>query len=672
MRLFYKLLTLFLLISVTGYSQSNCWEQVWADEFEVNGLPDSEKWGYDLGGGGWGNNELQTYTKNLENARVEGGNLIITALKENNSWTSARLVSREKGDWLYGRIEVKAKLPAAARGTWSAIWMLPTDWEYGNWPKSGEIDIMENVGYDPLDVVGTVHTEAYNHGKNTQKGATIAVPDNASAFHVYAVEWYKDSILFLVDNTIYHRFKNEYKTFAEWPFDKRHHLLLNIAMGGNWGGLEGIDATLTKAEMVIDYVRVFQNGSTMALSGDTSAVKSQGGLVFRAPYSENFTYSWEVPADAQLVGSSTDSAITVQWGCQPGIVLSKVTGACETFNLEHNVSIKDPQVTGKMFVGTNETGVAFKADSIPNTIYTWTVPAGVTITEGAGTDKIKVTWNNTSGIVSVKMSNTCGDYEPTFKTYIKGQYPYPDLDTPHAIPGEIDATHYDYGGEGVAYHDATAINEGPGIRSNESVDTEFGDNSMPNVGWITSGEWLKYTVKVTKTNWYAASIRAGSAGAADSFSISFNDETKFKAIKIKPTGSWSVFTEQNIGKAYLEAGEYVMTYNFHKGGYNVGKLKFSETTAPATPPVDPPTGIEDKFPKAELYPNPSTGKLYVSGVANISYIKVIDALGHAYKVPFSKESERLYLVNLEKLPKGIYMLHAKSGKDILLRKVILK
>lgn len=166
---------------------------VWADEFDYSGAPDSAKWDYDLGDGcpdvcGWGNDELEYYTKDPDNVRVENGTLIIEAHKSERGgkpYTSARIVSRGKGDWTYGRFEIKAKLPQGV-GTWPAIWMLPTDWKYGGWPSSGEIDIMEHVGYDPLLIHGTVHTEAYNHKNQTQKGKSITVADAEGAFHVYA------------------------------------------------------------------------------------------------------------------------------------------------------------------------------------------------------------------------------------------------------------------------------------------------------------------------------------------------------------------------------------------------------------------------------------------------------------------------------------------------------
>lgn len=260
------LLIILILISSFCFAQKPFSKLVWSDEFNHSGLLDSTKWGYDLGRGcpqncGWGNNELQYYTvARKENARVENGCLIIEAHKENFSdakYTSARVVSKNKGDWKYGRIEVKAKLPAGT-GMWPAIWMLPTKWEYGGWPKSGEIDIMENVGYWPDSVLSTVHTNAYNGMLGTQKTSGIRLPDNATVFHVYAIEWTKEKIRFFVDDTLISEFLNDHKGFDTWPYDKEFHLLMNIAVGGNWGGKFGVDDKIFPQKMMIDYVRVYQ------------------------------------------------------------------------------------------------------------------------------------------------------------------------------------------------------------------------------------------------------------------------------------------------------------------------------------------------------------------------------------------------------------------------------
>jgi beta-glucanase (GH16 family) len=242
------------------------YELVWSDEFDQDGLPDSARWGYDVGDGcpaicGWGNAELEHYTAGRpENARVENGYLIIEAHREtvgSSQYSSARLVTREKGDWLYGRLVIRARLPTG-RGTWPAIWMLPTDWAYGGWPASGEIDILEHVGFNPDSVFGTVHTAAYNHAQGTQRGGSLALPDAETEFHEYAVDWTPGQIVFLVDSVAYFSFANEGTGSAAWPFDRRFHLILNVAVGGTWGGQQGVDDAIWPQRLTVDYVRVYQ------------------------------------------------------------------------------------------------------------------------------------------------------------------------------------------------------------------------------------------------------------------------------------------------------------------------------------------------------------------------------------------------------------------------------
>ena len=236
------------------------WELVWSDEFNYTGLPDDSKWNYDTCRG-CGNNELQYYTEeDLENARVEGGFLIIEARKQDTlkyNYTSARIKTKNKGYWKYGRFEIKADIPEG-RGIWAAIWMLPKNWEYGNWPESGEIDIMEYVGYNPGTIYGTVHTGAFNHLKNTHIGDSVKVNNVEKEFHVYALEWDKEKIKVFVDDNHYFTFENKHKTHKEWPFDNKFHLILNIAVGGNWGGKYGVDDIIFPQQMKVDYVRVYQ------------------------------------------------------------------------------------------------------------------------------------------------------------------------------------------------------------------------------------------------------------------------------------------------------------------------------------------------------------------------------------------------------------------------------
>jgi beta-glucanase (GH16 family) len=234
-------------------------QPAWQDEFEGSGAPDPAKWGYDLGGDGWGNNELQFYTDRIDNAFIRDGVLHVVARREaqgGRDYTSARLVSKHRGDVLYGRIEARAKLPSG-RGTWPAIWMLPTDWTYGGWPKSGEIDIMEHVGYDPERVHISVHTESYHHSIGTQKTATRIIKGAMEGYHVYRVDWTPDAIRGYIDDVPMFAFANEGTGPAAWPFDQRFHVLLNLAVGGNWGGKEGVDTTVFPATLLVDWVRVY-------------------------------------------------------------------------------------------------------------------------------------------------------------------------------------------------------------------------------------------------------------------------------------------------------------------------------------------------------------------------------------------------------------------------------
>lgn len=249
-------------VRVAPTSSSVTWTQVWGDEFDGQGLPNPAKWSYETGGDGWGNQEQQYYTReDTANARLENGHLLIEARKESyegRSYTSARLNS--EASWKYGRFVIRAKLPAGI-GTWPALWMLADEDTYGDqyWPDNGEIDIMEHVGYDEGMVHGTVHTEAFNHIDDTERTASTTVPDATSAFHTYAMEWTPNEIRVFVDGTRYFTFQNRPQyDWQEWPFDQKFHLLMNIAVGGTWGGAEGIDDSAFPTRMAIDYVRVYK------------------------------------------------------------------------------------------------------------------------------------------------------------------------------------------------------------------------------------------------------------------------------------------------------------------------------------------------------------------------------------------------------------------------------
>ncbi|WP_439472013.1 glycoside hydrolase family 16 protein [Brevundimonas sp.] len=241
---------------------------LWSDEFDTPGLPDPAKWTYDTHANrtGWYNNELQYYAAGRpENARVENGNLVIEARRESltgapdhggQHFTSARLLSRTPhGGWTYGLFEARIKLPCA-RGTWPAFWMLPDN--ASAWPNGGEIDILEHVGHRAGTVFGTIHTGAFNHVRHTEKQGNVQLEDACTAFHVYQALWTPEAVVFSVDDQPYYRFANDGSgDRMRWPFDAPFHLILNIAVGGDWGGQEGVDETAFPQAMQVDWVRVW-------------------------------------------------------------------------------------------------------------------------------------------------------------------------------------------------------------------------------------------------------------------------------------------------------------------------------------------------------------------------------------------------------------------------------
>jgi beta-glucanase (GH16 family) len=234
---------------------------VWADEFDLPGLPDATRWDYDTfrNAPGWWNNERQYYAAaRFQNSVVEGGRLRITARRESLSWlpdwggqaySSARLITRGKASWTYGFFEIRARMPCGT-GTWPAIWMLGTG---GVWPDDGEIDIVEHVGRNPEEILGTVHTPITGPAGN---GSRRPLPTACTEFHDYQMHWTPEEIAIGVDGSVYHRYRNPRTGRAAWPFDTPQYLLLNVAIGGTLGG--PVDDTIFPRTMEVEHVRVWQ------------------------------------------------------------------------------------------------------------------------------------------------------------------------------------------------------------------------------------------------------------------------------------------------------------------------------------------------------------------------------------------------------------------------------
>ena len=226
----------------------------WSEEFNTDGAPDSTKWGYDIGKGdwGWGNNELEYYTNRRENSIVQGGVLKVTAMKEDyngSGYTSARLITKNKFAFTYGKVEIRAKLPAGV-GTWPATWMLGSDNATVGWPKCGEIDIMEHLGRTLNTIYGTLHYPGRSGGN--ADGSTTVIANVTTDFHIYSMDWSAGAVKLYVDGVLFHTTVNS----PGMPFNHDFFFIVNMALGGNFGG--PLDPAFTKATMEVDYIRVYK------------------------------------------------------------------------------------------------------------------------------------------------------------------------------------------------------------------------------------------------------------------------------------------------------------------------------------------------------------------------------------------------------------------------------
>ena len=346
------------------------WEQVWSDEFDGDKL-DLSKWNILRWRPGWVNNEQQAYTDRDTNVFLQEGNLVIQGLIEPNyydtdhtgnqytaNYTSGRINTDDKFSWTYGKFDIRAKLPSG-RGSWPAIWMLGESITSIGWPDCGEIDIMEHVGFDDGNIHGSIHTKDFNHIMNTQRSGSIALPSATQSFHIYSLEWSPHYLRFLIDDSPFFFVYNDSNgNAAKWPFNSPHYMILNLAIGGDWGGIQGIESSSFPMRMLVDHVRVskrsedhgdvkvtFQvdmqninvSGTGVWLSGGSISSANPGGIQMQPttsdgiweaqltlPPNSNFTFKyrngyfpaswsggWEVIGGECIVGQYNDRSVSI-------------------------------------------------------------------------------------------------------------------------------------------------------------------------------------------------------------------------------------------------------------------------------------------------------------------------------------------------------------------------
>ena len=484
----------------TASTAFGAYELVWADEFDGTQI-NPANWEHQVfGGAGTGNNELQYYTDLPTNSFVDGGYLHIVAREEayeGYNYTSARLHTAGRQDFLYGRMEASIKIPGG-QGYWPAFWMMPTQWVYGGWAASGEIDIMEAV--NKMDYIrGSLHyggewPDNVNSFGDYRVGRGPKALIFSQDFHQYAIEWEPTQFRWYVDGNLYYTRDSSgwWSNAAPWndlaPFDADFHFILNIAIGGDWPGAPDA-STVFPQEMLIDYVRVYQYPNTAPTVSITSpsdgATLPAGSVTITADAldSDGTINTVRFFAGSTFLGEDTVAPYSMSWGASDG---------CYTLRI----------------VAMDDLG-------------------------GQATDSVDV---------------TVGIGCP--------QLPY--YGTPAAVPGQIEAEDYDLGLNGEAYYDYDAGNNGGQYRSDD-VDIEACAEGGYNVGWISDGEWMDYQVDVAGAGTYTIETRVASIASGGAFHIEFDGVDKTGTITVPVTGDWQAW-QTVVAVADLSAGAQEMTF----------------------------------------------------------------------------------------------------------------
>ncbi len=504
------ILVLVLLISLPLFAKNDDWELVWSDEFDGPKI-DTSKWSFIDAGGGFGNHELEYYTGRAENAYIDKGSLIIKANEENykgSEYTSAKLITQNKGDWTYGKFEIRAKMPIGG-GLWPAIWMMPTDQKmYGGWPNCGEIDIMEYLGHKPDTVYGTIHYGV----PHSQSGDSYILPNDkrfCDDYHVFGLIWLPGEFHWLIDGKEYQTQKYWFSRSASQaadytypaPFDRNFFLQLNLAVGGDWPG-DPDALTVFPQTMAVDYVRVYKYKGELPEAQDITFAYPDNSTGPRTPIGMgNYVYNggfdqgkdrlgfWDLNTSDKAVASMTVGVNPEERECRikiktPGKNPESVQLIQDRFLLE-----KDSEYNLKFDARTT------KDRTIQ--IALRKMPTGTeTVTYFLQTVKLSPRMTGYSYDFSMK-DPTDGRVELEFNV---------GDNTDDVI---IDNISFIKTRKPVPVNGYTYI-DGPDYFAMEGVQTENCIEGGKNVGWIDAGDWMKYVIDVKQEGNYIAMFRVAS------------------------------------------------------------------------------------------------------------------------------------------------------------------
>lgn len=665
-----------LLLLVGSLCSTNlsaqCNKLVWSDEFNGSGLPSSTNWGYDLGQNGWGNNEVQNYTNSLTNVRQENGNLIIEAVKSGNTWTSARVKSQARKSFKYGKIVFRAKLPTGV-GTWPALWMLGDNIGSVGWPACGEIDIMEHVGKNQNVIQAALHNPS-SFGDTQNKGSKT-ISTASTEFHEYSVSWNAERMIFAVDDIPYYTYKPAVKTAANWPYDANQFIIMNIAMGGNFGG-PTIDPALTSAKMEIDYVRVYEERTEPFITGPKFLYENQLNIQYDAPdYGAGVSYTWTAPQDAVITAGQGTKSITVNWGPSDGalqLTLGGETGCAQNSTSINVTTIVEPEglfYNLENFATStlpgwskNDTGITLQAVeegllvnfSVNALKYIqYEMPKAIDLTN-YGILKIPISVPASSTIPNLLFTFRDGDGNETISTNFEIKISKND--------GKPYLYTYNFDGQ-------WALNN-PAV--NPSFIKYLRIYVLPGAGTYQVGEIKVYNSKTVPTA--PTDILAEITGDGE-IALTWTDNTNATSFNLYKTTNLETSFAKVKGGIKPSEVPYTIIPTEAISYYKVTGVN-ANGESPLSDMVEVVANITDtEKPNKHLisvYPNPCTGRFFIQTNGQpIKGLKIFDSMGRVQKVDLMNDGD-LLIVDLKTVTSGSYFVFLQQENKSLLAKVIVK
>lgn len=575
-----KFFCVVLLVIIQFQSKAQNYQLVWSDEFNYSGLPDASKWSFEDWAPKNVNNELQRYVPNrLENCRAENGSLIIEARRDwynGSEYSSARIHTKDKAYWTYGRMEARMRVPGGY-GTWPAFWMMPNDWtKYGinpetnsYWPNCGEIDIMEYVGYDKGNIHGSVHSSSYYFKKGNQRTGIVNVPDAESAFHVYAIEWSASKIDFFVDNNKYFTVVNDGTGWQSYPFNYDFHIILNLAVGGDWGGAMGVDPNIWPKRLEVDYVRVYKQAAC--------PVTTLPGKI-------------EAESYCQMNGVQTENTTDAGGGQNVG------------------------------YIDTND-WMAYKIN-VPST-GTYTVQYRVASANGGGNIRLEKLGGGTIfGTISVPSTGGWQNWQ-TISHNVQLTAGQQDI----AVTAASGGFNINWVSISPASSSFSTTIQAENYSAMAGIQTENCSEGGLDVVWFDAGDWLAYnTVTIPTTGTYRVIYRVASPNSSKTLRLEKDaGATQLGTVTIPNTGGWQNWT--NVAhNVTLPAGTYTLGIATATGGFNINYFTITNNLNARLSTEGNLITTEEDF-DSMISPNPVQDQLFIKDSENVKHIRIYNIQG---------------------------------------------